>query len=136
MAIIVTATASVNVGTPVAVQGDAPEGDLSAVFEDDGATGYFYFLDYGAGGQPIQDALLVYEVASVSDKHLPSEVKVAWSVDGKNAILLINGNPHVAFDSSARRAYSRTCFPPPALGSAWSHAEWSDEAFGLFPDEP
>src|SRR5690606_18241816 len=136
MAIIVTATESITVGTPVVVQGDSPESNLSAAFEDDGDTGYFYFLDYGLKGQPIQAAIHVYNVASVTDKHLTSEVKVAWSLNGLNAILLINGYPHVAFDSRNKRAFSRTCFPPPAKSSGWQHEQWSDEALGLFPDEP
>src|SRR5690606_13852401 len=84
MAIAVTAKQSIGVGEPAHVQGDAPEGSYSAVFEDDGDTGYFYALDYdGPGGQPIQNALHIYDVASITDKHLPSEIKIGWSLDSE-----------------------------------------------------
>ena len=136
MAIIVTATKSITVGSPAVVQGDAPEGELSAVFEDDGDTGYFYFLDYGSGGQPIQDAIRIYNVADVADKHLPSKVEVAWSLNGANSLLLVNGHPQAAFDSTTKLAYSRTGSPAPAPESSWRRAQWSDEALALFPDEP
>ena len=137
MAIAVTAKQSIGVGEPAHVQGDAPEGSYSAVFEDDGDTGYFYALDYdGPGGQPIQNALHIYDVASITDKHLPSEIKIGWSLDSEKVVLLINGYPHAVYDFSSKRGYCRTGFPPPRHDSGWAGHEWSEDALELFSGEP
>lgn len=135
MAIIVTASESILVGEPGHVQGDAPEGSYSAVFEDDGDTGYFYAQDYNAEGQPIQNALQIYNVASVSDRHLPSEVKIGWSVDARKVVLLINGYPHAVFDFASRQGFCRTGFPFPAEDSGWRGHAWSDDCLALFAEE-
>ena len=42
----------------------------ATVFEDDGQTAYFYALDT-RNEQPIAEALHIYNVADVSDSHLP-----------------------------------------------------------------
>ena len=134
MGIVVTAKQTIRIGEPMHVQGDAPEGSHSAVFEDDGDTGYFYALDYGSDGQPIQNALHIYNVANISDKHLPSEIKVGWSVDNEKVVLLINDYPHAVFDFSSKRGYCRTGFPAPARDSGWIGHEWSDESLELFAE--
>mgnify|MGYP000901987644 CR=1 FL=1 len=136
MGIVVTARHTIHVGVTGHIQGDAPEGSYSAVFEDDGDTGYFYALDFGSGGQPIQNALHIYNAASISDKHLPSEVKIGWSVGGEKVVLLINGHPHAVFDFSSKRGYCRTGFPAPSPESGWTGHEWSDEAIELFAEQP
>ena len=136
MAIVVTAKQTIHVGNPDSVQGNAPEGSYSAVFEDDGDTGYFYALDFGLGGQPIQNALHIYNAASVTDKHLPSEIKIGWSVDSQKVVLLINGYPHAVFDFSAKYGYCRTGFPSPAHGSDWTGHKWSEDSLELFAGEP
>jgi len=135
MGIVVTAKQSIRVGEPGHVQGNAPDGSYSAVFEDDGDTGYFYALDYRSGGQPIQNALHIYNVASVTDKHLPSEIKIGWSVDSAKVVLLINGYPHGVFDFSSKRGYCRTGFPAPAHDSGWTGHEWSEASLELFAGE-
>lgn len=135
MGIIVTAKQTIRVGNSSHVQGNAPEGSYSAVFEDDGDTGYFYALDYGPGGQPIQNALHIYNVASISDKNPPSEVKIGWSVDSEKVVLLINGYPHAVFDFASKRGYCRTGFPAPALNSGWIGHGWTDDALELFAEE-
>src|SRR5262249_10409646 len=61
----VVARETIRVGTPVVIDGSAPASGYSAVFEDDGATGYFYGLDRSHNGNPILDALHVYNVDSV-----------------------------------------------------------------------
>jgi len=132
MPIVITAARNIWVGEPGHVQGNAPEGRYSAVFEDDGETGYFYALDLGAAEQPIQNAVQIYNVARVSDKHLPSEVKIGWSQDNAKVALLINDYPHAVFDFASKRGFCRSGFPPPAHSSGWSGHVWSDDSLELF----
>jgi hypothetical protein len=132
MPIAITAARSIRVGEPEHVQGNAPEGRYSAVFEDDGETGYFYALDFGGGGQPIQNAVHIYNVADVSDKHRPSTIEIGWSPDSAKVVLLINDYPHAVFDFASKRGFCRTGFPSPAQGSGWLGHEWSDDSLELF----
>lgn len=132
MSIIVTAQQRIRIGDPTHVQGDAPEGSHSAVFEDDGDTGYFYALDFSADDEPVRDGMHIYNVAGVGDRHIPSDVVIGWSADGTRAVLLINDCPHAVFDFSAKRGFCRTGFPVPEKESEWSGHAWSDEALELF----
>ncbi|MDO5624815.1 MAG: DUF2251 domain-containing protein [Pseudomonadota bacterium] len=136
MAIFVTAKQNIRIGNSKHVEGKAPEGNYSAVFEDDGNTGYFYALDYSRENQPIQNALHIYDVASITDKHLPSEIKIGWSMDSNKVVLLINEYPHAVFDFFSKRGYCRNEFPPPTKNSGWSGHEWSDESIELFAGDP
>ncbi len=134
MPIIVSADQELHVGTPVVIQSGAPDRPFAAVFEDDGDTGYFYALHTGQSGQQIQDALHIYNVASVSDREKPARMKVGWSTDGTKVVLLINEQPHAVFDFTAQQGYCRTSFPPSAINGKWSptgHA-WNEEALQLF----
>ncbi|WP_151444328.1 DUF2251 domain-containing protein, partial [Cronobacter sakazakii] len=79
MAILVTIQAELVVGEAQVIKSLAPEGMLAAVFEDDGETGYFYALDESVDGNPIQDALHIYNAEDISDGHVPSDVKIGWS---------------------------------------------------------
>jgi hypothetical protein len=136
MAIVATAKQSIRIGKPGHVEGRAPEGQFSAVFEDDGDTGYFYALDYAAGEQPIVDALHVYNVANVADANIPSEVVIGWSLDSTKTVLLIDGHPHAVLDFSAKHGYCRTGFPPAIPNAGWSGHAWSEQCLELFAGEP
>ncbi len=83
MTIWVTVQAQLIVGEPQVIESLSPEGPFSAVFEDDGVTGYFYALDESLEGNPIQDALHIYTAEEVSDGNIPSDVKIGWSEDNK-----------------------------------------------------
>ena len=76
MPIHVAAQRQIFVGQPVTIEGVAPQGQFSAVFEDDGETGYFYALDRALASQPIQDAVHIYDVESVTDRAQPSTAKI------------------------------------------------------------
>lgn len=134
MPIQVTAEAELIVGVPTVVEAPAPDGPLLAVFEDDEDTGYFYAVDTKADGNPIQDAVQIYNVVSVTDREKASLVKVGWSADSKKAVLLINDFPHAIFDFEARRGYCRTAYPAPNPSSDWGkhNHEWSEDALQLF----
>lgn len=133
MTILVTIQAQLITGEAQVIKSLAPEGMLAAVFEDDGQTGYFYALDESAEGNPIQDAVHIYNVEDISDGHIPSEVKIGWSEDSQKCVLLINGYPHGAFDFVGKNGYCRSGFPPP-INKVWSVSghEWCDSVDDFF----
>ncbi|AZC18571.1 DUF2251 domain-containing protein [Pseudomonas sp. CMR5c] len=133
MPIYLAAESELKVGQALVLEAPAEEGSFVVVFEDDGDTGYFYALDTAAEGNPIYDALHIYNAADVSDSHKPSMVKVGWAVDHRKAVLLINDFPHAVFDFDAKQGYCRSGFPPQA-GNGWSEGghQWDDAALGLF----
>ena len=55
---------------------DSPGGHYSAVFEDDGETGYFYAMDLNRTDQMILDAVQIYNVANVTDNDNPSTLVI------------------------------------------------------------
>ena len=120
-------------GQAVMVAADSGSAAYSAVFEDDGDTGYFYALDTRGPDHRILDTLHVYNVKDVVDRHKPSRAQVVWSPDGLRVVLRINGFPHAAFDLAKARGYCRTNYPPPSQGgfSSDGHA-WSDEVLAFF----
>lgn len=133
MPIHVAAIREVFVGRPAVVEGRAPAGQFSAVFEDDGETGYFYAVDPTAQGQTIQDAVHIYNAASVTDRTGPAVVKIGWSGDARKVVLLINDYPHAVFDFDAQQGWCRSGFPPPGV-PPWSqggHA-WDEACVALF----
>lgn len=119
------------VGNPSLLESKSTEASFAVVFEDEGDTGYFYALNTELK-QPIVDALHIYNVVNVDDKHIPSKVQIAWSRDGLKAALLINDYLHAVFDFESKRGFCRSGFPPPM--EEWSPLghEWSDEVYKLF----
>ncbi len=135
MALNIAATATLNVGQPLVVDADSPDGRYAVVFEDDGATGYLYAVDMDVeDGTPVRDALRVYTVADVVDADRSSDLELGWSDDGLKALLLINDQPHAAFDFARRQGWCLTGEPAGASSSGWSAAPraWSDEVEALF----
>jgi len=79
------------------------------------------------------DALHIYNVTNVTDRHIPSTVQIVWSSDDLKALLLINRYPHAAFDFSTKRGYCRTGFPPPTHTGWTQHShEWDDKVVEMF----
>lgn len=132
MPIEVVAEQTITVGELVSIEGASPSQPFGIVFEDDGETAYLYGLDFRKEGNPIVDALCIYNVADVDDRTTPSHVQLAWSSDGLKSVLLINGYPHAVFDFESQRGYCRTGFPPSnEQWTQYSH-EWSEEVDELF----
>jgi Uncharacterized protein conserved in bacteria len=127
MTVLVTAQAELIVGEAQVIESLAPEGEYAAVFEDDGDTGYFYALDGSAEGNPIQDALHIYNTGDVSDGHIPSEVQIGWSEDSKKCVLLINGYPHGVFNFDTKMA-TAVAVSLARSGDGWSAEghHWND----------
>jgi hypothetical protein len=134
MPIYVTAEAELIVGQPSVIEGPSPEGSLSAVFEDNETSGYFYALDKSAGKQRIQDTLHIYDVADVTDRSKPSLVTIGWSTDCQKVVLLIDDHPHAIFDFASKQGYCRTGLPSPPSNGIWSKGghEWQEDATELF----
>ncbi len=121
-------------GTPIVIEGAAPTGPFMAVFEDDGDTGYFYALDRSVEGNPLQDAVHIYNTANVTERERPVLAVIGWSVDSRKVVLLINDYPHAIFDFDGKRGYCRTGFPPPNPEGKWSVGghSWEESAIELF----
>ena len=132
MAILVVARTEILPGREMMLQGAAPGGSLSAMFEDDGESGYFYALDSRKAGNPIEDAVLIYVVGSLVDRHLSSTIQIGWSEDHQKTALLVNGSIHAVFDFSCRRGYARSGFPQPSAASSWVRAIWTETVEELF----
>jgi hypothetical protein len=135
MPLNIVAEETLHVGQLLVVDGGSPAGRFVAVFEDDGETGYFYAIDSDIeDANPIQDALHVYDVASVSDAHLPCMLEIGWSDDGQKVLLLINDQPHAAFDFARRQGWCQTGEPSGASESGWSPGprQWSEDVEALF----
>jgi hypothetical protein len=135
MPLTIVATQTLRVGQPLVVDADSPAGRYLAVFEDDGRTGCFYAVDTDVeDANPVQDGLLVYVAADVSDADLDSTLEIGWSDDGRKALLLINDQPHAAFDFERRQGWCLTGLPEAAVNKAWSQAsrQWSEDVEALF----
>jgi hypothetical protein len=114
----------------------------TVVFEDEGASGYFYACDrsHEKLEDSILDAMLIYNVAAVEKgadgKAAERIVSIDWSRDGQKAVLYLDGVAQGLFDFAARCGYCRSNFPNflADQGDVWnrsSHA-WSDAAFEQF----
>ena len=79
-------------------------------FEDDLSTGYLYAVETEPELR-ILDAVHIYNVSDVIDKHKPCTIKIAWTDDGTIALLIINNYCHAIFDFNRKAGYSRTGFP-------------------------
>ena len=117
---------AVRVSEAKVVESDSPVGRYRCVFEDDGATGYFYALDTTRAGNPIVDAMHVYDAARVSDRENACQLHIVWSADGLKSVLFLNSYPHAICNFENQRGCCRTGFPPTAILGGGSHA-W-DEA--------
>jgi hypothetical protein len=135
MPLKIVASETFRVGQALVVDADSPVGRYATVFEDDGESGVFYAVDTDIeDGNPVQDALLVYAVADVIDADLASTLEIGWSKDGLKALLLINDQPHAAFDFARRQGWCQLALPEGAVNKAWSKAArgWSDEVEAIF----
>jgi hypothetical protein len=116
----------ITVGTPdTIVDSTAVGGERSVIFEDDGTTGYFYAVRPGAELE-ILDALHVYDVANVTDRHIPVKVQIVWDETWMAAVLLINGYGHALYDFQRAAGFCRSAFPPATNGQTLKR-ELTDE---------
>lgn len=84
----------------------------AVVFEDNGETGYLYAIWRKSGeGLKILDAVNTYDVARVTDKNIPSEVRIFWNEEFDRVALVINGYCHAIIDFKNKMGFCRTGFP-------------------------
>ena len=95
------------VGTPEVLQSFFEHVPYGVVFEDDGDTGYFC----AASKDGILDALHIYNVEDVSDKHIPNHVLILWDDACTLAALCINDYIHAVYDFVAQAGYCHNGFP-------------------------
>ena len=95
------------VGMPEVLQSFFEHVPYGVVFEDDGDTGYFY----AASKDGILDALHIYNVEDVSDKHIPNHVLILWDDACTLAALCINDYIHAVYDFVEQAGYCRNGFP-------------------------
>jgi hypothetical protein len=120
------AEVKMTVGTPdTFLESTAGGGERRVIFEDDGTTGYFYAVRPGAEPE-VLDALHVYDVASVADRHRPVTVQIFWDAAATAAALLINGHGHALFDFQRMAGFCRNAFPPAPNGQI-AKRELTDE---------
>ena len=122
---------AIAVGEAMVVEASAATAPLAVVFEDDGETGYFYAVSVAGGQIAILDAVLIYSVADVDDRDLPSTITVRWDDAAGIAVLLIGNHAHAVFDFENCRGYCRSEFPEPPSESGWCRAGWSDDLLCL-----
>lgn len=119
----------------------------TAVFEDEGAAGYFYACDRSREkhDESILDAMLIYNVSALTRDNVGAlaasaaaqrMASIEWSRDGMKTVLYLDGVAQALFDFAARCGYCRSNFPNflAEQGESWnrsSHA-WSDAAFEQF----
>ncbi len=120
-------------GTETWYASDSRSSSFSAVFEDDCQTGYFYAYDRDQPTGRILDAVHIYNVANLVDRHLESRADIIWSADGLKSALLLNDYPHALIDFNARCTYCRTGFPP--APEHWRHEPWDDSLMEIFRSE-
>src|SRR5262249_49282792 len=117
-------------GTAICIASDSPSSSFSAVFEDDGATAYFYACDRRSGG--VLDALHIYNYPVIVIPNREWQAEIQWSPDGLKAGLLINDQLQAIIDFEAHVAYSRSASARPT--GAWAsgaRAPWRDELASL-----
>ena len=105
------------VGTPEVLQSFFEYVPYGVVFEDDGNTGYFY----AASQDGILDALHIYNVEDVSDKHIPNHVLILWNDACTIAALCVNDYIHAVYDFVEQAGYCRNGFPE--AGGEWVKVE-------------
>lgn len=117
---------------------NSPAVPWTVVFEDEGNAGYFYACDRSQQTQEasILDAMLVYNVSSLTQPGNERLAAVEWSRDGLQAVLYLDGSAQALVDFAARRGHCRMDFPNflGATHDGWeksSHA-WSDAALQRF----
>jgi len=108
---------------------DSPTTQFSAVFEDDGDTGYLYGYDR-TNEAGILDAMQIYNVSSLAGGDRESVAEIIWTPDGLKAALLINDFAHAIVNFADRSSYCRTGFP--SAPHDWNRGAWAETLMDIF----
>ena len=120
-------------GTGAFFSSESPVPPFGAVFEEDEGVAYLYACNLADSSPGILDAVLIYEVNSLSVPMRDSEAEIVWSSDGLKAGLLLDQRLEAAIDFESRTAACRANFPP-ASGpwAAQGRPSWNDSFSDLF----
>ena len=116
-------------GDGAVLAGDSPAAAFSAVFEDDGETGYFYALDRDRPQDArILDGVLIYAVDDLPPqvREHDTDLEIVWSADGLKAGLRIAGGLQAVLDFAAREAFCRLNLPPVSRWSGGARGAWRE----------
>jgi hypothetical protein len=132
---ILYTTETITVGQEVVIDCCPVSTENGVVFEDDGQTGYLYAIKGGGENFVILDAVHIYNVANVTDKEIPSEIKIYWNENSSKAALHINDYCHAIMDFKNKKGLCRTGFPP--ASQAWPDGErkLTDQVIADFNNE-
>ncbi|RAK66631.1 DUF2251 domain-containing protein [Hymenobacter edaphi] len=103
----------------------AAHGGYEMMFEDDGTTGYVYAIGNKPGPE-LLDALHIYNVPDVADRHRPVAASLIWNEAEDAAAFVLNGYCHALYDFRQQVGFCRTGFPPPRQPQA-TPRELTDE---------
>jgi hypothetical protein len=105
---------------------------LAAVFEDDGRTGYFYALDESLEGNPILDAVHIYNVEDISDATFLLTLKSAGLKTVRSACSLSTDIRMQRSISWGKMGTAEADTTP--INKVWSVSghEWSDSVDDFF----
>lgn len=107
------------------LESQAARGSVGVIFQDDGTTAYLYAIRPGTE-LDILDALHIYNVEDIADRHIPVTAQVFWNVAETAAVLLLNGQSHALYDFQRQAGFCRNAFPPAANGQTLKR-ELTDE---------
>jgi len=103
---------TLNVGQETFIESCPDTVDNAVIFEDNGETGYLYAIERKTDEElKILDAVNIYDVARVTDKEIPSEIKIFWTDDFERVGLVINDYCHAIIDFKNKVGLCRTGFP-------------------------
>lgn len=106
------ADAKIEEGTAIVLEARSMSEPFTAVFEDDGDTGYFYALDLRGGhAAKIVDGVQIYSVGDGTGTRTRA-IRLEWSADGWRAGLRVDGVLEAVLDFARQRGMCRTGFPP------------------------
>jgi hypothetical protein len=116
-------------GSKAVYESKSPDESLSCVFEDDGATGYFYVLEHAdAAAQPIKDAVSIYEVSPTYQQQ--HAVEFRWSADGRRCGFLLDDRFEAFVDFDTKAVTAKSNFPPLSLWTQEPREKWTDAVIG------
>jgi hypothetical protein len=122
-------------GSKAVYESKSEDARLSCVFEDDGATGYFYVLDHSDGAaQPIKDAVSIYEVSPTYEQQ--HTVEFRWSADGRRCGFLLDDRFEAFVDFDTKSVMAKSNFPPLSLWTQEPRPKWTGSVAAQLDEAP
>ncbi len=120
-------------GKPIYQESKAPHGPGRMIFQDNGECAYVEFKVGEEDDSPlVAEACHVYNPGNVKDRKDAHHFSIVWSDSGQQSALLINDIPHVVFDISRGRCWSRSGFPDKRNGYLeYKGRKWDESALDV-----